>query len=408
MSDLPDDLDLFVDAIIDQLSNELSDAVIDNIIDDLQDELPPKLEQELRGGQLEPISPSDGIDRFWEQSKQADVGANSVSQYKTKLAYIEEFLTQVVEIENLNNLSPRQAEEYEGWRKYDSLDREKPLAGPTLEDDMYLYKEFLEYMTRIRGVPADTYEIVEVPNTGEGVDKETLDADRADVILVYLDCFEYASREHVTILLLMKTGRRPCDLRALDVDDFDDSGDEATLTFKHRPDEGTGLKENEKHEAGIDLTTDVTKVIRDYIKHDRDDVEDAFGREPLLSTKNGRLSKSSIREYAYKWTRPCKVGKDCPHDRDPDDCEAANSSKKASGCPDSRSPRKIRSGYVTAKLNAGSSYESVGHRVGATKGVLQRHYDHPNQEEERERYQEDIQENNEDAGGYTNEPSSSD
>jgi hypothetical protein len=41
-------------------------------------------------------------------------------------------------------------------------------------------------------------------------------------------------------------------------------------------------------------------------------------------------------------------------------------------------------------LNGGASYEAVGYRVGATKEALRKHYDHPSDEEERERHREEI------------------
>lgn len=41
------------------------------------------------------------------------------------------------------------------------------------------------------------------------------------------------------------------------------------------------------------------------------------------------------------------VGIDCPHDRDPEDCEAAQKNNSASKCPSSRAPHHIRKGYTT-------------------------------------------------------------
>jgi hypothetical protein len=203
-------------------------------------------------------------------------------------------------------------------------------------------------------------------------------------------------------LVLTKTGRRPCDIHALDLRDFDHTTDGSTLEFVHRPETGTPLKEGLAHEASISLAEEVGEFLQDYIVHQRADVTDDTGREPLFATANGRISKSTIQEYAYKWTRPCAIGQECPHDRNPAECEAAQSAKAASKCPDSRSPRPIRSGYITAKLNAGASYEAVGHRVGATKAVLKKHYDHPQKDEESSRHREEIRESSAEGSGYAN------
>ena len=35
------------------------------------------------------------------------------------------------------------------------------------------------------------------------------------------------------------------------------------------------------------------------------------------------------RTYVYRGSRPCAIGRECPHDRDPDDCEAANTEAAA-------------------------------------------------------------------------------
>lgn len=395
--------DDLVETLVDRLSEEVSDAVVDEVLDDLSEEFSDQIVEELRGGDLEPLAPREGIDRFLEK-KAESVAEGTLAQQETKLGYLAEYLTDELELENLNEFTPREAEEYRPWRRDESLAREKPLARTTLKDDMHLYREFLEYMVRLRAVPADVAEVVEIPllDTGEGVERETLDPERAGAILDYLDRLEYASLEHVVILLLAKTGRRPCDLRALDLDDFDDGGEEVTIRFVHRPETGTELKAGVSHEAKITLSESTGEAIRTFVDHKRPDVTDGEDREPLLATANGRISKSTIREHAYKWSRPCAIGEDCPYDREVEDCDAAQSTKQASKCPDSRSPRKVRSGYITAKLNASASYEAVGHRVGATRAVLEKHYDQPTEDEERERYRDEIMGNNAERSGYSN------
>jgi hypothetical protein len=399
---VPDELDGFVDDIADELSDRVSESIVAEVRDDVLEDLSPQLAQQLSPG-LEPMPPEEGISRYLDV-KSDEVRPGTLDQYRTKMSYVREYLLQERALDNLNNMTPLMASDYKQWREEESLDREKPLEPKTVKDDMHLYKEFLEYLATWRAVSSDVPESVQIPelDDGVGVEKETLAPERAASTNEYLARFEYGSIEQAVWLVFTKTGRRPCDLHALDLGDFNYSSDGSTLEFVHRPESGTPLKEGLAHEASISLTEEVGEALQDYVVHQRQDVTDDTGREPLFTTANGRISKSTIQEYVYKWSRPCAIGEECPHDRDPAECEAAQTAKAASKCPDSRSPRPIRSGYITAKLNAGSSYEAVCQRVGATKTVLKKHYDHPQKDDESSRYRDEIRESSAEGSGYAN------
>lgn len=75
-----------------------------------------------------------------------------------------------------------------------------------------------------------------------------------------------------------------------------------------------------------------------------------------------------------------------PEDKDSASCVWANTSKDASKCSKTRSPKNLRTGYVTAKEDAGSDIEAIAHRVGATPDVLIRHYEFPTFENEHKRF----------------------
>lgn len=90
----------------------------------------------------------------------------------------------------------------------------------------------------------------------------------------------------------------------------------------------------------VALNADVCRVIEDWIEYHRHDVEDEYGREPLLTSKNGRMHKSSVREVVYRMTRPCYYGVGCPEARDPGQCEAT-SYQSYSKCPVNVSPHAI-------------------------------------------------------------------
>ena len=69
------------------------------------------------------------------------------------------------------------------------------------------------------------------------------------------------------------------------------------------------------------------------------------------------------------------VGQECPHDRDTDDCEAANDEARAARCPSSVTPHPIRRGYITQSLRAGVPVENVSDRQSVSPTIIDQHYD---------------------------------
>lgn len=159
--------------------------------------------------------------------------------------------------------------------------------------------------------------------------------------------------------------------RAIDIDDYDPDGPAVHLV--HRPDQDTPLKNKERGERWVAVRGYTADLLEDYIDGPRRDVEDEYGRKPLLTTAQGRVSRSHIRKEIYQLTRPCEYG-DCPHDRDPAECDATVNAN-ASSCPSSRSPHDIRSGAITAHLLDDVPVEVVSDRMNVSQQILDRHYD---------------------------------
>jgi integrase len=197
---------------------------------------------------------------------------------------------------------------------------------------------------------------------------------RGEEIVAHLDRFEYASIEHVVWLLLTETGVRMGAVRALDVEDYRPDADHPHLQLVHRPETDTPIKNGPRGERRIGFSAEVCAAVDDYLEHQRPDVTDEHGRKPLLATGRGRVSTSTIRRYVYKWSRPCVLGRECPHDRDPDGCEAVDVDC-ASGCPSSVTPHPIRRGYITHLLQAGVPVDVVSDRCNVSPKVIDRHYD---------------------------------
>ena len=366
-------------------SGSISDLIATTVVEEMSDRF-PELSRKSR--------PLNEVLEEFRELKLKEV--NSTKQYNRKFDYIQEYFKNEIEATTTEEFTSEQVKRYKNWRKYESLDREKPLAKSTLRDDMYLFNELIGYMIEHGMVPARFANAVEKPEVdytnGEGVDKKKLSPEVAKAALDYLRKYNYADVEHVVMELLCQMGSRRGGLVGRDTDDFDYN--EAVLRFKHHPD--TELKNNESSEREVDLFGDLPDIIQDYINDRRPSVTDEEGREPLLTKGDGRISGSMIKKIAYKWTRPCAVGMECPHDRDPDDCEAAQTNNSAYKCPDSRAPHHIRKGYITDQKNRGVSSDAINQRCDVSPRVQELHYDLPDDSEERERYTHEFENADED------------
>jgi site-specific recombinase XerD len=346
-----DDAEYLKERLSGDPSDELLDEIASTVVDHMEDSF-PELALKSR-----PIK--EALNEFREKKLEE---VSSESQYKRKLRYLEVYLEEEVQAETTEDLMSEDIERYSNWRKYESLDRDEPLADNTLQDDMYIVRDFIRYLIEHRMVPVRFEKSVEIPElnqgAGEGVDDKKLDPELANAALEYLRTYEYASVEHVAMELMCQTGPRKRGLRSLDTSDY--NHDERTLNYTHR--EMTPLKNNESSEREITLYGKVPEIIKDYLEQKRPPTTDAYGRDPLLTKGNGRINPSTIKKVAYKWTRPCKVGLECPHDRDPEDCEAAQKNNSAYKCPSSRAPHHIRTGYITDQKNRDVSSDAIDQR----------------------------------------------
>jgi integrase len=283
-------------------------------------------------------------------------------------------------IENLNGLSGRNLYAYRAWRRDGGYTGEE-IKPVTLHGDLATLRAFMWFCSDIDAVRDELPDMVQLPSvTGDGeVSESTLEPDRAEAILDYLDRFKYASRQHTVVLILWHTGCRVGALRALDLDDLDLDGDRPQadgpgIEFVHRPETDTPLKNKTRGERWNAISGYVADVIRDYIEGNRRDETDEYGRDPLFTTWNGRNSRSNLRDTVYRVTRPCWYGVECPHDRDPETCEATEHGY-FSKCPSARSPHDIRSGRATYYSLADVDRRIVSDRMDASTDVLDKHYD---------------------------------
>jgi site-specific recombinase XerD len=353
--------------------------------------------EEFQQASLEPMSPTDGVDRYLE-SRKSELTEGTLEDYERSL---QRFLTwcENENITDLNTISSRDIDDYRIWCREESSEEIDQLAPKTMRDQMYLLKSLLEYLASVDAVEPGLAGNVQIPelDPGEGVTDQFIEPERVDDILSYLETYAYATTAHVVWVLACTTGRRPGGVRSLDLSDIHVNSDEPYIEFSH--DEDLRLKNGSKSESEVNLPPDAAAVIADYIETVREEIT-VDGRQPLLTTAQGRISTSTIRRHFYDYTRPCQVGKGCPHDKNPDTCRAATDIHEASKCPSSEPPYSSRHGHITALLKAGCPPKVVSRRCDVSTDVIEKHYDERSKAEKRESRREVLDSLDEDTGGY--------
>jgi len=368
------------------------DRDAEDILDDLREMVDAEPD-------LEPTEPAEAFEMWLKQLDRAD---STLQSYRYR---VRPFITFCAEhgIDNLNDLTTRNIKEFEAERRASGLQRQ------TINNQFGTLRQFLRYCEDLEAVTEDVVKALDVPSLDkeDRVNTEKLIAERAEEILGNLSRYRYASREHVLFLLLWRTAIRLGTVHSLDLDDLyfgeDDMGrlrrqlaehghpehvieqilDDIELPFilpRHRPEAGTRLKNDFAGERVINIKPWVAEVVEDYIEVNRYEVTDDADRRPLLSTRKGthRLSKSAMRNWVYILTQPCEFGAPCPHDRDPEECEAREHGH-GSKCPSSRSPHKLRTGSITWHRDQRWSISDIAEKANAGEDLIKGVYDQPEQ-----------------------------
>jgi site-specific recombinase XerD len=322
----------------------------------------------MSAGELNPISPRDAVEMYLDK-REDEVSDETWRKQRARLNAFVQFCEESG-IENLNELDGRDLHRYRTWRKNGEGDGYGEVNMVTVRSGLSTLRVFLEFAASIEAVEQGMRERVMVPDVDAAKD-EKLDVDRGREILNELERFHYASREHVEFALIWTAGLRLGTMRALDVGDFD--ADEPCLEVRHRPETGTRLKNAEGGERDLHLSDFYARVIEDFIRHNRREVEDEHGREPLLTTAQGRISKTTIRSDMYQITQSCHFDNECPHGEEPASCKFRHKDH-LSKCPSVQSPHNIRRAAITRLLQE-SAAEAVSGRVDASLDVIDEHYD---------------------------------
>lgn len=322
--------------------------------------------------QLTPTSPREAVDLYLEERKR-DVAPETLQNHKYALGAFVDWCAQEG-IASLDALDARTLHQFRHWRA-------EQLSRVSLQTQLVVVRTAIRLWEKLDICEDGLAEKMIIPQRPEVARDEKIDPDRVEQILDFLEKFHYASRDHALFLTLWHTGMRMGDAQSLDVGDVHRDG--RMLELRHRRDEGTTLKNGLEGERCVALSDEATEVLGDYIDRNRIDVRDDHGRDPLFTTERGRIAKNTIRKTTYRLTRPCVYANHCPHDRDPDDCEAATY-HGSGGCPSSHSPHPIRRGAITWLLLDGPS-RAVSDRCDVSKEVIDTNYDRRTEQEKMEK-----------------------
>lgn len=325
------------------------------------------------------LTPREAVNR-WLSKQRIDKTEATMSTYWYRLKQIVEFC-ESQGIESMSDLSAWELDEFDTQR------RQRDPKAVTLSREYRTMNQFLEWAESVELGEPGISAILKPPKTSKDdeVNKERLmpEVARANLQRYRGDDVVGGRRacvQHAFLELMWFTGARLAAIRGLDLADVDPEAQ--TVQVHHRPDKGTDIKQAYNPERVIGLTDATASVLADYRDHNRHDVFDDENRRPFLTSSRGRVGESTLRRYSYYATLPC-FGGECPHDRDPDDCEWATL-REASGCPSSRSPHKVRTGAITNMRNRGWSLDDVAERVNTSPQRIKEHYDHPDLHEQYE------------------------
>ncbi|SHH23657.1 tyrosine-type recombinase/integrase [Halobaculum gomorrense] len=336
---------------------------------------------------LQPLTPSEARDLHLEAMKENAAEWTRVSHRSHLRAFVEWCRTEGG-IDNMNDLTGRDLYQFRVWRREGGYSKGKTdtLAPKTLDSALTTVRSFLRFCEQIEAVPEGLREKVILPtlSASSEVSDSTIAPERVPPVIDYLDRYEYASRDHVVWALVWHTGARLGAVRALDLEDCELDNKKPGINYIHRPDSDTPLKNDERGERFNRISDRVATVLQDYIDGPRISARDDYGRFPLVSTKNGRISPTAIRDTFYRWTRPCFTGDECPHGEEPETCEAARFDQM-SKCPSARSPHDVRKARVTKYRNDGVPRGVVSDRLDTSEAVLDKHYDRASKREKADR-----------------------
>jgi len=329
--------------------------------------------------ELDQLEPEEALELYVAEAKSEKAEA-TIRSHKSRLGHFTSYCNEHG-ITHLSELSPKDIYKFR-------IQRSENINKVTLKTHLDTLRVFLRFCERINAVPQDFSERVSSPTLDDGENQRgtIIDKEVAQNILDYLNKWEYASNRHAALLLMWKCGARIGAVHSLDLSDV--NTEDGFIEIEHRPESHTPLKNKQRGERHIGINDDTAEILNDYINENRTEVVEPEGREPLITTRrSSRAHKTTLRDWSYRLTRPCELGHECPHGRDPDDCEATNHGQ-ASKCPSSKSAHAWRRGAITHWLRDDIPVRAVSDRANVSEEVIGMHYDERSSQEKMEQRRE--------------------
>jgi len=160
-------------------------------------------------------------------------------------------------------------------------------------------------------------------------------------------------------------------VRGIDLDDVD--LEDRKISLAHQPEDDTPLKNGKGGERLVAISSGLAEVLDDYISTIRTEVDDSADRKPLLTCRNGRISRTTVRRRVYRLTAPCFVDNEC------EGCDSETEGAY-SRCDGSVGPHAVRRSAITHFLTCDVPVEVVGDRMDVSRGVIDKHYDERSEE----------------------------
>src|SRR6056297_3159630 len=158
---------------------------------------------------LDPIAPEAAVDLYLDQRRD-EVSEQTLQSHRYRL---EQFVDWCEEdgLTNMNDVSGRDLHAYRVHRR-----EEGDLKAVSIQGQLSTLRVFLGFCASIDAVPEGLRSKVMLPTVSdsEQASKTNLEPDRAEAALDYLERYHYASRNHVVLLLLWRTGMRSGALRS--------------------------------------------------------------------------------------------------------------------------------------------------------------------------------------------------
>lgn len=317
------------------------------------------------------------------------------------------------DIDDLSELSSSELTGFKQWRQ-----RDENVGLASLHGQLANIRVFIRACENMEIVDDGLADDIEMPDLDDSdiVSYARLAPDAANQIVEYHRQFDYVTREFAEFAVIWSVLIRRGGVRSLDLDDY--NREEGYIVLGHNPEEDTPLKngacevEGKGGERQINLPDWVCDILNTYIDGTGDpnhpkriQVKDDYGREPLFTTQFGRVSKSTVYRDLQRITQPCAYGQECPHEMDPNICEARNDNNLLSRCPSNVSPHPVRRGGICHQLKEGVPKDTICERADVSRKVLNKHYDLRTKEEARKQRRDELRKHLE---GYEESPPESD